>query len=143
MKKVQIILWVVVLLMTIGGCTADKNDPVNNALFTDAFFDDVVAIRCTMSEPVSGEQMKTVIRYLKSLTLVETDERIQTTDENGELLYGGYAALTFDKADGTEIWFNINNSVINCISGLDANYKLESGNTLLSGLKEAFVEALK
>lgn len=142
MKKVQIILLALVFVISMVGCSEKERDPVNSALFTDEFFADVVRIRCTMSEPVSGEQMEPVIRYLKGLTLVETDVRIKTTDENGEVLYGGHAALTFDKADGTEIWFNINNSVMNCVSGLDANYELESGN-LYSGLKEAFDEALK
>ena len=137
MKKVLLILLALVLVISMVGCSDPAKDPVNNSLFTDEFFDGVVRIRFSACEPVSGEQMAPVIRYLKGLTLVETEDRVKTTDDNGEVLLGGAFMVTFDKADGTEIHFLMNTKVMNCISGLDANYAIESGH-LFGDLKAAF-----
>lgn len=137
MKRIQFVLLTLLLSMSIFGCAGPANTTVENIIFTDEFFADVVEICDSRFGQVSGEQMEPVIRYLKDLTLTATDEPLRATNENGDQLYG-LDLITFRKNDGTEISVLRNTAKM---SGLDGcSYVVEGGN-LNSGLKEAFRQA--
>lgn len=140
MRKNTVILLTIVLLFSFLGCTAQENGPVQNDLFTDAFFADVVEICDSRTGVVSGDQMEPVIQYLKGLTLTATSEHLSTTNENGEEL-AGLDAITFKKGDGTEIVFLRNHMTMSCVSRSDVCSYVTDGENLNSGLKEAFDQA--
>ena len=79
MKKIIIFILISVSLIGMTSCVKEKeediskSDVVNNSLFKDDFFLDVVEIGDTRFGTVSSDQMKPVIRYFKSLYLTETD----------------------------------------------------------------------
>ena len=82
-------------------CGKEEKGEINNTIFTDEFFEDVVTIQDLIGR-VSGDQMKPVIKYLKSLYLVKTDIYVKTVDEQGYPLMGSYS-LQFVLKDGTLI----------------------------------------
>lgn len=138
MRKMHLVLLTLLLLLNTFGCAGQTNIPVENVIFTDVFFTDVVEIRDSRFGQVSGERMEPVIQYLKHLTLTATDEHLSAVNENGEQLYG-LDLITFRYGDGTEITILRNHAKM---SGLgEYSYVVEDGN-LNSGLKEAFDQAL-
>ncbi len=94
MKKIIVVILVSVILVGMTSCTkeeVEEKDPVNNILFTDEFFEDVVEIGdFGVGKAVTGDQMEPVIRYLRSLYLTETDYIVNNVNvnEKGEELYG-------------------------------------------------------
>lgn len=137
LKRIFLVLLLLLFSTTILGCNSQEKVSVNNDLFTDKFFNDVVEICDSRAGVVSGEDMKPVIAYLKGLKLTATTEHLRTVNEAGEELYG-LNAITFRKSDGTEIMFLRNHVKMTCASESSSySYVLESGN-LNEGLIEAF-----
>ena len=132
----------VALSLGILGCStpADESihNQINNELFTNEFFSDVVEIAAFGAGVVRGDQMQPVIQYFQSLTLVPSDIHLIPDDT-----HDGVGAISFRKSDGTEIVFNNNHVTMTCITGMDlCSYVLGSGNLNL-GMQEAFTRAIE
>ncbi len=134
MKKVRFILLALIFAISAAGCAGQTMETAKNEVFTDEIFAGVIQICAIGSEPVSGDQMKPVISYLKGLTLTPTEQRLRTTDENGNVLYGP-GLMTFRRADGSETHFLLGHEMITCVDG--GSYLVE-GENLYAGLREAF-----
>ena len=134
MKKARFFLLALAFAVVAVGCSGRARDAVKNEVFTDEFFAGVVQICTIGSEPVSGDQMEPVISYLKGLTLTSTEQRLRTTDENGNVLYGP-GMMTFRRADGSETHFLLGHEMITRVDG--GSYLVE-GENLYAGLREAF-----
>ena len=140
MKKIFVLfLFISICLTSLIACRKEEKeiDAVHNTIFTDEFFEDVVEIR-DFEGTASGEQMKPVIRYLKSLYLVETDIYIRIRDDDGYPLIGRHG-IDFEKKDGTIVSIYRTNNMFIDIDGI--NYMFTSGD-LNEGLKAAFEEGL-
>ena len=104
MKRLLTIFLSVLFLLSLFGCSLKSGDPVNNEVFTDEFFEDVVEIRFGLiNEPLTGEQLAAVARYLKSLHLTHSEEEIPEEKKSGT--YGGVTIvhMEFVKQDGTSL----------------------------------------
>lgn len=134
MKKARLLFLTLIFAICAVGCVGKTNDSAKNEVFTDENFADVIQIRAIVAEPVSGEQMEEVICYLKGLTLIPTDQRLRTTDENGNVLYGP-GLMTFRRTDGSETHFLFGHDMITCVDG--ESYLVE-GENFYAGLRAAF-----
>ena len=104
MKRLLTIFLSVLFLLNLFGCSQKSGDPVNNKVFTDEFFEDVVEIRFgIIEEPITGEQLAAVARYLKSLHLTHSEKEIPEEKKPGT--YGGtpIVHMEFVKQDGTSL----------------------------------------
>lgn len=139
--KNKLTLMSFIFLLILSGCSIQPHKKINNDLFSDIFFSDIIEICDLGSNPVTAEQMEPVIIYLQSLELTESNEHLSNINAEGEQTLG-LGLLTFRKYDGTEIVFIRNHEKITCIEGLNTcSFLIEEGN-LNSGLKEAFNQAL-
>lgn len=143
MKRMLFFLLAFALSFNVLGCSAPSeepiDDPINNELFTDAFFADVVEIAAYGAGVVRGDQLQPVIQYFKGLTLISSDTHLIPEDDT----LTGLGAISFRKSDGTEIVFNNNHAKMTCIEGLElCSYVLESGNLNL-GMQDAFARAME
>ncbi len=140
MKRLIYVMLVIVMLLIVVGCNKKEETVVNNDVFTDEFFSDVVEIEGFpySEESVTGNQMDPVIAFFKSLTLKDTDIHLSNTNEEGEDLYGLFS-FTFVKSDGTEITVLTNDQVISDIDG--KSYEISSEN-FHDGLVQAFTDGL-
>ncbi len=140
MKKITIFMLSILLMIVCLGCENKQESVVNNDVFTDEFFSDVVEIKGYpySEESVTGKQMDPVISFFKSLTLKDTDIHLTTTNEEGEDLYGLFS-FTFVKSDGSEITVITNDQVISDIDG--KSYEITSEN-FHDGLVQAFTDGL-
>ena len=120
MKRLIAMILSMVLLLCLMGC-----EQGNNKVFTNAFLKDVVEIRFVTDEPVTGEQMQAVFRYLKSLHLEPIEPPVQERDPN-KATYGGvtYHAMKFVKSDGTVVKIWISNWVMSDLPG--GSYAVEN-----------------
>ena len=114
-------------------CGKEEKGEINNTIFTDEFFEDVVTIQDLIGR-VSGDQIKPVIKYLKSLYLVETDIYVKTVDEQGYPLMGSYS-LQFVLKDSTLISYYRTKTIFVNVNGV--NYMITDGD-LDVGLERAF-----
>ena len=142
MKKIIIVILVSVILVSMTSCTkeeVEEKDPVNNTLFTDDFFEDVVEIGdLGVGKFVTGDQMEPVIRYLKSLYLVETDYIVKKVNEKGEVLYGP-VYIYFKKKDGSQLTITRNSRVFSNPYGDGVSYEVpEEYPSIGIGLDIAF-----
>ena len=143
MKRSMAIVLAILCILQMAGCGGKNSDPVNNEVFTDAFFADVVQIRYFLEDKITGEQMKPVIRYLKSLHLVHSDEELPEKKEPGT--YGGWdlVYMEFTKADGTTLRIRMNQWAMSGLPGgsyyvKDYEAAMERGDkSLLRSLWEA------
>lgn len=145
MKKIIIFILISVSLIGMTSCVKEKeediskSDVVNNSLFTDDFFLDVVEIGDTRFGTVSSDQMKPVIRYFKSLYLTETDFILDIWDENGEIIYYGTDVLYFLKSDGTKLTIIQNHKVFSNVYGDGISYVVpDDCPTMNIGMEIAF-----
>ena len=140
MKKITIFMLSILLMIVCLGCENKQESVVNNDVFTDEFFSDVVEIKGYpySEESVTGKQMDPVIAFFKSLTLKDTDIHLSNTNEEGEDLYGLFS-FTFVKSDGTEITVLTNDQVISDIDG--KSYEITSEN-FHDRLVQAFTDGL-
>lgn len=143
MKRMLFFLLAFALSFNVLGCSAPSEEPIeapiNNELFTDEFFVDVVEIAAVGAGVVRGDQMQPVIQYFQSLTLAASDTHLIPQDDT----LNGLGAISFRKSDGTEIIFNNNHAKMTCIEGLElCSYVLESGNLNL-GMQDAFARAME
>ncbi len=141
MKKIIVIL-VSVILVGMTSCAkeeVEEKDPVNNTLFTDEFFEDVVEIGdFGVGKAATGDQMEPVIRYLKSLYLTETDYIVKTVNEKGEDLYGAQY-IYFKKKDGSQLTITRDGRVFSNPYGDGVSYEVpEEYPSLRIGLDIAF-----
>lgn len=113
MKRILAMILSMVLLLCLMGC-----EQGNNEVFTNAFLKDVVEIRFHTDEPVTGEQMQAVFRYLKSLDLVHSEEEIKERDP-GTVTYGGWddTTMEFEKSDGTVLRIRLNQWAMSGLPG--------------------------
>ena len=140
MKRFIKILLSIVVLLNIASCTKKEEAVVNNEVFTDKFFSNVVEIKAFpySEESVKGKQMDVVIKFFKSLTLKDSDIHLSSTNEDGETIYGLFG-FTFVMSDGTEITVLTNDQIISDING--KSYEITSEN-FHDGLVRAFAEGL-
>ena len=140
MKRLIYVVLVIVMLLIVVGCNKKEEIAVNNDIFTDEFFSDVVEIKGYpySEESVTGKQMDPVIAFFKSLTLKDTDIYLSNTNEDGEQLYGLFS-FTFVKSDGTEITVITNDQVMSDIDG--KSYEITSEN-FHDELVQAFTDGL-
>ncbi len=140
MKKIIIFMLSILLMIVCLGCENKQESVVNNDVFTDEFFSDVVEIKGFpySEENVTGKQMDPVIAFFKSLTLKDTDIHLTNTNEEGEDLYGLFS-FTFVKSDGTEITVITNDQTISDIDG--KSYEITSEN-FHDELVQAFTDGL-
>lgn len=139
MRKILCSLLAIILVLSVLGCTKQKNSSENNTVFTDAFFSDVVEIRDTRFGVVSAEQMEPVVQYLKGLTLTASDTYLTTVDENGEQLFG-CDAITFLKSNGDEVIYLRNHAKFSILDV--CSYVVTEGENLNIGLKNAYNQGL-
>ncbi len=140
MKKITIFMLSILLMIVCLGCENKQESVVNNDVFTDEFFSDVVEIKGYpySEESVTGKQMDPVISFFKSLTLKDTDIYLSNTNEDSEQLYGLFS-FTFVKSDGTEITVITNDQIISDIDG--KSYEITSEN-FHDELVQAFTDGL-
>ena len=144
MKKIIVVILVSVILVGMTSCAkeeVEEKDPVNNTLFTDEFFEDVVEIGdFGVGKAVTGDQMEPVIRYLKSLYLTETDYIVNNVNvnEKGEELYGAQY-IYFKKKDGSQLTITRDGRVFSNPYGDGVSYEVpEEYPSIRIGLDIAF-----
>lgn len=118
MKRLWILFFSVMLLLSMFGCTQEQGDPVNNKVFTNEFFEDVTDIRLSFKdEPLTDQQLAAVIRCLKSLRLTHTEKELPTERPRGT--YGGspLEKVHFIKADGTTLEIRVNQWAMSGLPG--------------------------
>ena len=144
MKRLLIVFFSAMLLLNMFGCAQGNGDPVNNEVFTDEFFEDVAEIRFGIFyEPITGEQLASVARYLKSLHLTHLEEELPYEREPGH--YGGWdiVHMEFTKRDGTSLRIRLNQWAMSGLPGgsycvSDYNKAIERGEkSLLRSIWEA------
>ena len=136
MKRLIAMILSMVLLLCLMGC-----EQGNNKVFTNAFLEDVVEIRFVTDEPVTGEQMQAVFRYLKSLHLEPVEQAFPERDPN-KVTYGGAMvhALKFVKSDGTVVKILISNWAISDPSG--GSYGIENANERIEQGEKGMVRSI-
>lgn len=143
-RRYLFMLLAVVLLLNLLGCARERGDPVNNEVFTDEFFQDVVEIRFGISnEPITGQQLAAVARYLKSLHLTHSEKELPYEREPGH--YGGWdiVQMEFAKRDGTSLRIRLNQWAMSGLPGgsyyvTDGKDAIERGDkSILRSLWEA------
>lgn len=116
MKRFLAIVLAAVLLLNICGCSQKSGDPVNNDVFTDEFFQDVVEFRLGIGDgPITGQQLAAVVRYFKSLHLTPSEEEVPEVKKT----YGGWdiVYMEFTKSDGTSLMFRMNQWAMSGLPG--------------------------
>jgi len=128
MKRLLIVIFSAMLLLNMFGCAQKSGDPVNNEVFTDEFFQDVVEFYFITDDPVVDEQLASVVRYLKSLHLTHSEEDLVPEGKNGR--YGGWtiAYMYFIKLDGTRLTIRVSQWAMSGLPG---------GSYCISDYKEA------
>ena len=118
MKRLLIVFLSALFLLSMFGCSLKSGDSVNNKVFTDEFFEDVVEIRFgIIDEPITGDQLAAVTRYLKSLYLTHSEKEIPEEKTPGT--YGGspIVHIEFVKQDGTSLMIRLNEWAMSGLPG--------------------------
>ena len=134
MKRLLIIVFSAMLLLNMFGCARGNGDPVNNEVFTDDFFEDVVEIYFISGDPVTGRQLAAVVRYLKSLHLTHSEEELPEERKSG--YYGGWdiVQMKFTKQDGTSLTIRLNQWAMSGLPG-DSYYVTDYKEAIERGEK--------
>ena len=118
MKRLLIVFLSALFLLNMFGCSQKSGDPVNNKVFNDEFFEDVVEIRFGLiDEPITGDQLAAVTRYFKSLHLTHSEEELPEEKEPGK--YGGWdiVYMEFTKSDGTTLMIRVSQWAMSGLPG--------------------------
>ncbi len=140
MKRIISLVLTIVIVLSVVSCSKNNKTAMNNDVFTDDFFSEVVEIKGYpySEESVTGKQMDPVFAFFKSLSLKDSDIHLSSTNDEGEDLIGLFW-FTFVKSDGTEITVLTNDQVISDIDG--KSYEITSEN-FHDNLVQAFADGL-